>query len=328
MAAENPVAIRILLISIHEAAGSSLSVPPNTAFSPAQVVRAYGFNLITNQGAGQTIAIVDAYDDPNVESDLAVFSKQYALPAATTNNGMFRKVYATGHAPAGNANWSVEISLDVEWAHAVAPHAKIILVETASNALTDLLAGVDVAVRDGASVVSMSWASAEFSGESKFDNHFVSNGVTFLAASGDNGTGVAYPAASPDVIGVGGTSLSVSKTGSYISETAWSGSGGGLSAFEHEPLYQEKFAIQDDSHGVRGVPDVAYNANPGTGYAIYDSVVFNGAQGWMQVGGTSAAVPQWAALVAHCELHACGRAKNNSNEFQYGSLFVCKVEPS
>ncbi len=157
---------------IHQASGAGLTSPPISAFQPAQIRHAYGFDLVSNQGAGQTIALVDAYDDPNAESDLAVFSQQFKLPVASTSNGFFRKVYASGHKPAANANWSVEISLDVEWAHAIAPKATIILVEAASNNLSDLLKGVDVAVRNGATVVSMSWDSGEFSGEAQLGQSF------------------------------------------------------------------------------------------------------------------------------------------------------------
>jgi len=283
---------------IHQAAGASLSLPPTTAFTPSQIRRAYGFDLVANQGAGQTIALVDAYDDANAANDLSVFSKQFNLPACTAANGCFRQLYSSGRKPAANANWAVEISLDIEWAHAIAPQAKILLVEAPSNNLSDLLAGVDYAVRNGASVVSMSWTSAELSSERNLDNHFVSTGVTFLAASGDSGSGVNYPAASPDVIAVGGTSLTLDKSGNYSSESAWSGSGGGLSKYEYEPVSQAQFPIANDIHGTRGVPDVSYNANPGTGYAIYDSVGVSGYSGWFQVGGTSAATPQWAALIA------------------------------
>ena len=152
----------------------------------------------------------------------------------------------------------MEIALDVEWAHAIAPKATIVLVETPSNSLSDLVNGAVVAVRNGASVVSMSWTAAEFSSESSMDKNFVSNGVTYLAASGDAGTGVAYPAASPDVIGVGGTSLSLNASGAYQSETAWSGSGGGFSVYEREPSFQAQFPIANDSRGYRGSPDVSY----------------------------------------------------------------------
>jgi subtilase family serine protease len=294
---ENPITFMRPHYLIHMAAGSSQAGPPSSAFSPSQIRHAYGFDQIVNQGAGQTIGIVDAYDDPSAEADLGVFDAQFGLPTCTTSNGCFRKVFS-GTKPAANSNWAVEIALDVEWAHAMAPRATILLVEAPSNSFSNLLAGVDLAVRDGASAVSMSWTVGEFSGENGYDNHFVTSGVTFLAASGDNGTGVAYPAASPDVIGVGGTTLHLNTNGSYLSETAWSGSGGGLSKYEREPSFQAQFAIPNDSRGYRGAPDVSYDGDPGTGYAIYDSVGVSGYAGWFQVGGTSAGTPQWAALIA------------------------------
>jgi len=299
---------------IHVSPESNLAGPPSSAYKPAQIRHAYGFDQVANQGAGQVIGIVDAYDDPNIESDLAVFGRQFNLPVCTSSNGCFRKVYAKGRKPATNANWGIEIALDVEWAHAMAPQANIVLVEAATNSLADLMTAVDVAVRDGASAVSMSWTAGEFLGETRLDNNFVTTGVTFLAASGDNGTGAVYPAASPYVVAVGGTSLHLDANGNYLSETAWSGSGGGLSAFEHEPLYQTLFGISADPRGMRGAPDVSYNANPGTGYAVYDSFGFGGASGWFQVGGTSAGTPQWAALVAITNsMRAAGRKAHLSS---------------
>lgn len=277
---------------------TNLPTPPHSAFTPTQIRHAYGFDKVASQGQGEVIGIVDAYDDPNAESDLAVFSSQFGLPACTSGNGCFRKVYSNGRKPAANSNWAIEMALDIEWAHAIAPKATIVLVETPSNSFSDLLGGVQSAVRNGASVVSMSWTVGEFSGEASYDNRFAYNDVSFVAAAGDSGTGVAYPAASQFVIGVGGTSLTLDANGNYLSETAWNESGGGLSAVEHEPLFQAEFGIPDDSRGRRGAPDVAYNANPGTGYAIYDSIGISGVTGWFQVGGTSAGTPQWAALIA------------------------------
>jgi subtilase family serine protease len=276
--------------------GAATKAP--TGLSPSQIRLAYGFDQVTNQGAGQIIGIVDAYDDPNIESDLGVFDSQFGLPACTTNNGCFQKVYASGSKPSSNAGWSLEISLDVEWSHAIAPQAKIILVEAASNSFTNLMQAVDVAVQHGASVVSMSFGGSESSGESSNDNHFAVNGVTFTASSGDSGYGVEYPAASPDVVSVGGTTLKTGTGGAYVSETAWSGSGGGQSAYEHEPSYQGSFPIPNDPSGVRGVPDVSYDADPNTGFSVYDTVRYQGQSGWFQVGGTSAGAPQWAALFA------------------------------
>jgi len=298
---ESPISFmrpHYLLVMPQATKTTTTSTPPITAFTPAQIRHAYGFDLVSNQGAGQVIGIVDAYDDPKAEADLGVFDAQFGLPACTSANGCFRKVYGNGRVPAANPNWAVEIALDVEWAHAVAPKATILLVEAPSNSLSDLINGAVVAVRNGASVVSMSWTAGEWSGETSQDKNFVSNGVTYLAASGDAGTGVAYPAVSPDVIGVGGTSLTLSANGAYQGETAWNGSGGGISVYEREPVFQAQFGIANDPRGYRGVPDVSYDANPGTGYAIYDSVGVSGYAGWFQVGGTSAGTPQWAGLIA------------------------------
>jgi subtilase family serine protease len=269
-----------------------------TGLSPAQIRHAYGFDQIANLGAGQTLAIVDAFDDPNIESDLSVFNSTLLLPACTTANGCFRKIYAT-HKPRSDAGWSLEMSLDVEWAHAIAPQAKILLVEAASASFTDLMRAVDVAVQNGASVVSMSFGGNDFSSEVNYDYHFAASHVTFVASSGDSGNGVEYPAASPNVVAVGGTTLQIlDSTGSYGGETAWSGSGGGKSAYEVEPYYQTGYPIPNDTNGKRGVPDVAYDADPNTGFPVYDTVSYQGQAGWFQVGGTSAGAPQWSALFA------------------------------
>jgi subtilase family serine protease len=270
---------------------------PTWGFQPNAVRHAYGFDLLANQGKGQVLAIVDAFDDPNAEADLAVFDRQFGLPDCTTANSCFRKVYATGRKPAVDAGWSMEMALDVEWAHAMAPQARIILVEAASNRMNDLFSAINVAVQNGASVVSLSWGCPEYSAERGDDNHFAMNGVTFTAATGDSGSGVQYPSASPGVVAVGGTSLSIAASG-YAGETAWSGSGGGQSSMEYEPTYQAMYPLPSDGRGRRGVPDVSFDGNPSTGFAIYDSVKYQGYQGWFEVGGTSAGAPQWAALFA------------------------------
>ena len=271
------------------------STAPSMGFAPWKIRRAYGLNLVPNLGAGQTIAIVDAFDHPNIEADLAVFNARFHLPACTRASGCFRKIYASGAKPRTDPGWSLEISLDVEWAHAVAPQAHILLVEAASNSVTALLHAVDVAVQSGASVVSMSWGGPEFSAERALDGHFAINGVTFIAASGDGGHQPGYPVTSPYVIGVGGTLLSTDASGSYISEKAWSHSGGGLSAYELEPSYQSSLPIPNDSAGKRGSPDVACAAGA---FLMYDSVPYRGFAGWFLAGGTSAGAPQWAAIMA------------------------------
>lgn len=276
---------------------------PNTphlfpsGLTPSQVRTAYGFNSISSKGKGQIIAIVDAYDDPNIEKDLGVFTKHFGLPSCTTKNGCFKKIYASGKKPKTDAGWAGEIALDVEWAYAMAPEAKIILVEAASAKMQDLYHAVQVAVKNGATVVSMSWGSSEFSSENSFDSIFNNPKVTFTASSGDDGTGTIYPASSPYVLAVGGTSLTVDSYGNYQGETAWSGSGGGLSAYESWPDDQSHFPIPQ-SNNMRGIPDVAYNADPNTGFSVYNSVPGDGGTGWQVVGGTSAGAPQWAAIIA------------------------------
>jgi subtilase family serine protease len=285
--------------------GASPDAGPTGIF-PGKMRIAYGFNKITKYGGGQVIALVDAFDDPNAEADLGTFSTTFGLPACTTANGCFKKIKAAG-TPKDTSGWTNEIAIDTQWAHAIAPGAKIILVEAKSNSNADLYAAVDLAVSNGATVVSMSWSGGEASNEGTSDSHFEVTGVTFAAASGDSGHGVGYPAASPFVVAVGGTSLTIASSGTWTSETAWSGSGGGRSAFEAEPSYQA--GVQ--TSGKRGVPDVAYDANPSTGVPSYNSYSCGGAclTGWGQWGGTSIGTPQWAALfaIANSERVALGK---------------------
>jgi len=276
--------------------GNATTAP--AGLSVGQILHFYGFDQIKNWGAGQTIGIVDAFDDPNIESDLAVFNSQFGLPPCNSANGCFKKIYASGRKPRTDSEWSLEISLDVQWSHAIAPQAKIILVEAATNRFTDIMNAVDVAVQNGVNVVSMSFGGAEFSAETNYDHHFQVASVTFTASSGDSGSGVEYPAASPYVVAVEGTTIQTNASGDYLGETGWSGSGGGQSTFEGEPVYQSGFSIPN-ANEKRGVPDVAYDADPNTAFSIYDTVGHHGqVGGWLQVGGTSAGAPQWAALFA------------------------------
>jgi subtilase family serine protease len=274
-------------------------------YSPSTITSAYGISSVSfnsgktaANGAGQTIAIVDAYNDPNIAADLKTYDTKYGLAAAN-----LKVVNQTGGSilPASNASWAEEISLDVEMVHAVAPGASILLVETNSSSNADLLAGVNYA-RDaaGVSVVSLSWGGSEFAGETSDDSYFTTpsghTGVTFVAASGDDGSagGVDWPASSPDVLSVGGTSLNVTSSGAYSTETGWADSGGGASVYEGEPEYQSKVQSLD----VRSVPDVSADANPYTGVAVYDSYSYDGYSGWLEFGGTSAAAPQWAGIIS------------------------------
>jgi hypothetical protein len=281
---------------------------------------AYGFNGIAfggiaGDGSGQTIAIVDAYDDPALVdstapnfsgSDLAQFDRQYGLPdppsfvklnqAADTAN-------FPGTDPAGAGmpgNWEEEEALDVEWVHAMAPGASIILVECNSSGGPDLYAGAKMAAgRPGVSVVSMSWGAAEYAGETAFDGDFTTPAghpaVTFVASTGDEGAPGLYPAYSPNVVAVGGTTLTLQADGSYGGESGWINGGGGTSIYESQPAYQG--GVQ--AFGKRTIPDVALDADPQTGASVYDSYDDTNDDGpWMKTGGTSLAAPVWAALIA------------------------------
>jgi subtilase family serine protease len=280
--------------ALRPAAGVDTSTPPSTAITPSQMLSIYGFNLVANQGAGQTIALIDWYDDPTIEADLGVFDTQYSLPACTTANGCFKKVYSTGTKPGtGGGSSDLEISLDVEWAHAIAPAAKIILVEAPSGETSALLKAVVVAEKNGAKIISMSFGGSESSSETGWDQYFALAGATYVASSGDSGHGSQWPASSPKVIGVGGTTLTQSN-GVWESEVAWSGSGGGLSSYESEPSYQSAFQNQ----GKRGIPDLAYDADPNTGVAIYCGTESEGIKGWVQIGGTSMGAPEIAGMIA------------------------------
>lgn len=280
-----------------------------TGLSPTTINQLYQFNLLSCSsgltcGSGQTIAIVDAFDDPTAESDLATFSTQFGLPACTTANGCFTKATPQG-LPRADQGWALEISLDIQWAHAIAPGAKILLVEAATNSFTNLFGAIDyAATQSGVHQLSMSWGGGEFSSEASSDSHFQVSGVSFFASSGDGGHGVIYPSSSPNVIGVGGTTLNFNRDKTFTGETAWPGSGGGISAYESEPSYQVTYGgtstgtLLTTTGGNRGAPDVSYDADPKSGVSVYDSYGYHGQHGWFQVGGTSAGSPQWAALFA------------------------------
>ena len=270
--------------------GSAATSPKG--LSPDQIKQAY--NLPASGGHG-TIAIVGAYDDTYAEKDLGVFDSQFNLPSCTSSNGCFEK-HVIGKAKY-DSNWAMETSLDVQWAHAIAPKAKILLVEATTPSGKNFMDAIDYArKRAGVVAISMSWGGAEFSDEASLDSHFkdANSAVTFFASSGDNGAGVSWPAVSPYVVAVGGTKLNFSKNGSFKSETAWSGSGGGVSAYETQPDYQASYAIIK-ANGFRAIPDVSYDADPSSGFSIYHSTG-NSKNGWYVVGGTSAGAPQWAAI--------------------------------
>jgi subtilase family serine protease len=293
-------AARCHALVVTDKQGNPNASPSPTGLSPATIKSVYGYSTSSTAGGGKTIAIVDAYDDPNAESDLGVFSSQYGLPACTTANGCFQKVDQNGGSayPRKDSGWALEISLDVQWAHAIAPGAKILLVEAASNSFANLLAAEDYA-KTHAQYVSNSWGASEFSGESSYDGHFAQSGVSFFVSAGDSGLPAEYPSASRNVISVGGTTLHFSG-GNFTGETGWSGGGGGCSAYETATSAQAAFSqyAQVGCGGKRATPDVSLDADPASGVSVYDSVRYQGQQGWWTVGGTSASSPMWAARSA------------------------------
>lgn len=263
-------------------------------YGPAQFRSAY--SLPSAAPRSQTIAIVTAYDSPNVEKDLGVYSTTFSLPVCNSANGCFRKVNGAGKKaplPDRNALWALEASLDVEVTHAVCPNCKVLLVEAASGSVSDLVAAVDTAVKLGADVISNSWVVDEFRGETALDWHFNRSGIAITAASGDTGYGVKWPAASPYVTAVGGTTLDLDSSNARVSETAWELGGSGCSAYESKSTWQS-----DSGCARRTVPDVAAVADPGTGAAVYDSYGYSGRSGWFKVGGTSLSAPIVAAIYA------------------------------
>jgi subtilase family serine protease len=262
-----------------------------SGYGPADLASAYNLPGGT-AGSGMTVAIVDAYDQPNVENDLGVYRAKFGLPPCTTANGCFRKVNQTGGStpPKANASWGQEISLDVDMVSAICPNCKILLVEANSASTADLDTAVDTAAALGANAISNSYGGAENSSSAN-DQHYNHPGVAITASSGDNGYGVEAPASSQYVTAVGGTHLTHS--GSGWSETAWSGAGSGCSAYVAKPSWQK-----DTGCANRTVADVSAVADPNTGVAVYDSYGHHGGVGWMVFGGTSVASPIVASVFA------------------------------
>ncbi len=276
--------------------------------SPSDLHTHYNLPAISQlSGINQTIAIVDAPGSATIANDLNTFSSYYKLPLCNTGNPCFQKIDLSNGAV--NSSWAVEIGLDVEWAHAMAPAAKILLVIAKSSSAADLMAAVQTAAsQPGVVAVSMSWGAGEMSTETTagYDGVFKlyqARGITFLAASGDagdNGKNQSWPATSPYVTAVGGTSIKsllASSAPTASTEVTWIDSGGGTSMVEVMPSYQTSYlagsAILTASKGKRVFPDVSYNADPN---ASPIGVYAEG--GWYAVGGTSAGAPQWGAIIA------------------------------
>jgi subtilase family serine protease len=294
-----------------------LSLPPG--LSPREIRHAYGLDHVVfsngkhpihANGSGQTIAIVDAYDAPNIAHDLRVFSKTFNLPIKDANGDFVLTKATTTPRPPVDPGWALEISLDVEWAHAIAPRAHILLVEARSATTNDLLTAINYARRQkGVSAVSLSWGGNESPFEQYYDQYLntpaghigganLRGNVTFVSSSGDRGAPASWPAVSPNVVAVGGTSLTLNSNNDYVGESAWAGSGGGFSTIEQTVA-----------------PDVAYDADPNSGFAVYASTPGDTNPGWQVIGGTSAGAPQWASIIAVADqgrsLHKAGSLSTN-----------------
>ncbi len=270
-------------------------------------------------GGWGAIALVDAYDNPNAANDLNAFIAHFGLPAV-----LFRKIYANtsygtlggltascSGTPAGNQSWGLEEDLDIEYSHAMAPSAKILLIEACSNSYNDLffaeqVAGIEVTNRGGGDV-SNSWGGGEFAGEvgSGGDDFFRAywNKIVYFASAGDDGWGAAYPSSSPWVVSAGGTTINRDGSANYVSESCWSDSGGGVSAYEtwqNPPSIEDglgpwaNFQYNQFGMTARQTPDIAFDADPNSGAWVYDSYGYGG---WLVVGGTSLASPSLAGIV-------------------------------
>ncbi|HTA38384.1 MAG TPA: hypothetical protein VK760_04885 [Candidatus Acidoferrales bacterium] len=300
--------------------GDALTGRITAAFSPGVVPSGYGPKDLASAyklpggsaGAGQTVAVVDAYDNPHAEADLAVYRAQYGLPACTTANGCFKKVNqhgVQGSYPAGDPGWGQEESLDVDMVSAVCPNCHIILVEVGSS----FQAGVNAAVKLGATEVSNSYAGHEYARTDAAYNH---PGVPITASAGDDGYRLGQPASFATVIAVGGTTLERSSNARGWTETVWDGTGSGCSKRVPKPSWQLASVFQCTT---RTMNDVAAVANPNTGVAVYDSYGRRGNIGWLVFGGTSVSSPIVAGMYA---LSGTAKSVNDaSGIYAHPSLF-------
>ena len=261
-----------------------------TGYGPADLRNAYN---ITADGTA-TIAIVDAYGYTNAETDLATYRAQFGLPSCTSTNGCFRKLNQAGQPfplPANNTSWSQETALDLDMASAICPGCKLLLIEAKSNSLDDLSKAVATAGRLGAHAISNSYGATESQSFAPFEQRYNIPGVAVTVSTGDSGYGAQFPASSPHVVAVGGTSLTSASNGGW-SETVWSSTGSGCSTVFAKPPWQT-----DSGCGMRTVGDVAAVADPNTGVSVYGPGS-TGASGWYVFGGTSVGAPIIAAAYA------------------------------
>ena len=262
------------------------SIP--SGYSPNIIKAAYNIDKIPTDGSNQTIAIISAYNSPNIISDFKTFDSYYKI-----NNPSALTVYSMSTSTIVDSGWALEASMDTQWVHAIAPKAKILLVQAKSASFTDMFNAVNYANNNGATIVSMSWGSTEFSTQNNYDIYFSKSNVSYLASSGDTGGIVNWPSSSSKVLSVGGTSLNMNGT-SRIFENAWNGAGGGISSYVNLPSYQNVLGGTK-----RQCPDLSCVADPNySGLSVYCSTPNNGSTGWFGVGGTSASVLIIAGLIA------------------------------
>ena len=300
-------------------------------YTPAQIRSAYQLpalptswsNLSALQaaqyGAGQTIYIVDAMHNPNVATELAAFNQRFGLPSCTTTTiaanttlplpaaspakgcellvAYSQGSAITSTAPVYDSGWASEIALDVQWAHATAPMARIVLIEAPDATVGSLMSAISLANAMGPGVVSMSFGAPEGSWVTSMDSVFSNTNMTYVAATGDSGAGVSWPSSSAQVLAVGGTSLN-GYSGTTRNETTWSSTGGGVSSYVAAPSYQSSSVPGMGNQTMRNVADVSFNADPATGQ--YTAIIPPGSStaSWYSVGGTSLAAPQWAGVIA------------------------------
>jgi subtilase family serine protease len=269
---------------VTNAGGQPAATAAPAGYGPADIRSAY---TLSGSNSTQTVAIVDAYDDPSAEADLAAYRSHYGLSPCTTANGCFRKVNQSGGTryPRANAGWAEEISLDIDMVSATCPGCHILLVEASSSTLANLGAAVNYAAsQPGVAAISNSYGGSEYSTETADASRYYTHpGIAITVSSGDNGYGVEFPAAANTVTAVGGTSLRRDSTARGFGETAWAGAGSGCSAYVAKPTWQN-----DTGCARRTVADVSAVADPNTGVAVYDTYRDGG---WLVFGGTSVSSP-------------------------------------
>jgi subtilase family serine protease len=309
----------LLKVRGHDKTGQPLATGTTPAgYSPAQVQAYLGLH---GNGAGQQVTIVDAYDDPYITSDVNTFSSQFGLPLTCGSTGAGSNCFNfTVSDPDGFAGidtgWGLETSLDVEMVHAIAPEASITLMEAYDDTVGSLFTAIDNAAATSPDAISNSWTfdSTEFTGETAYDSHCELTNSVCVFSSGDSGNPASYPATSPYVLAVGGTTLTLGSGGSVSSETAWDLSGGGISYIEPKPSYQD--AVNPSAY--RATPDVSFDADPNTGVPVYDSEESSTDGHWFEVGGTSVGAPAWSAILAVADQLRAQAGKPPLTEADFG----------